>query len=402
MTAELLLSVWPVAQKVGRAQRSDRYLAVSGTHPAKMLPEIARRAVATYTDPGDLVLDPMCGIGTTLVEAVHLGRDAMGVEYEQPWAELARANVELARGQGAPGHAEVFTGDARSLDAIIDPAARGLVALVVTSPPYGASLHGQVRVRAGQGLAKSHDRYSRDPANLAHQSTEKLLEGFTTILRSCERLLRPGGFVVVNGQAVAAPRGAGRPTCRRPLVRTGSRTSPLRAQRRPLGRIAGRHTRTAGLILPARAGTQIPRDRHAAASDRPRRPPGPAKRAGMRPGHGDVPGGETNDLLSPERGGVVCVSDDGRRPEEVRRGCLEQRQERAARGHESSRVPLTLVEAAGYLNVTERYMRRLVAERRIPYFKVGRLLRFSAVDLDSYLEACRVEPPPVHPLLRSR
>jgi DNA modification methylase len=29
-----------------------------------------------------VVLDPMCGIGTTLVEAVHLGRHAIGVEYE--------------------------------------------------------------------------------------------------------------------------------------------------------------------------------------------------------------------------------------------------------------------------------------------------------------------------------
>jgi SAM-dependent methyltransferase len=165
-----------------------------------MLPAIAERAVATYTQPGDVVLDPMCGIGTTLVEAVHLGRDAVGVEYEEPWADLARANVALARSQRATGHAEVTTGDARSLEAIVDPALHGLVALVVTSPPYGASLHGQVRVRAGQGLAKSHDRYSKDPANLAHQSIAKLLEGFTAILQGCAHLLRPGGFVVVTAR----------------------------------------------------------------------------------------------------------------------------------------------------------------------------------------------------------
>ncbi len=118
-----------------------------------MLPAIAQRAIATYTRPGDLVLDPMCGIGTTLVEAVHLGRDAIGVEYEEPWADLARANVELARDQGATGHGEVVTGDARSLEAIVDPAVRGLVALVVTSPPYGASLArpGPGPSRAGPG-----------------------------------------------------------------------------------------------------------------------------------------------------------------------------------------------------------------------------------------------------------
>jgi tRNA G10 N-methylase Trm11 len=165
-----------------------------------MLPAIAARAVATYTGPGDLVIDPMCGIGTTLVEAVHLGRDAIGVEYEAPWADLARANLELAHDLGASGHGEVVTGDARSFESIVDPSVRGLVALVVTSPPYGASLHGQVRTRAGSGLAKSHDRYSKDPGNLAHQSTEDLLGGFTTILRGCVRLLRPGGFVVITAR----------------------------------------------------------------------------------------------------------------------------------------------------------------------------------------------------------
>jgi excisionase family DNA binding protein len=53
-----------------------------------------------------------------------------------------------------------------------------------------------------------------------------------------------------------------------------------------------------------------------------------------------------------------------------------------------------LGESAVYFNVTERYMRRLVAERRIPYLKVGRLLRFRLADLDAYLETCLVAPVP--------
>src|SRR6185437_9798129 len=76
-------SVWPVAQQPARLQRAGRYLPVTTTHPAKMLPAIAAHAISAYTRPGDLVIDPMCGIGTTLVEATHLGRDAIGVEYEQ-------------------------------------------------------------------------------------------------------------------------------------------------------------------------------------------------------------------------------------------------------------------------------------------------------------------------------
>jgi hypothetical protein len=103
----LPLSVWPTAQQPAASQRRGRYLPGSTAHPAKMLPATARQAIAAYTQPGDLVLDPMCGIGTTLVEAAHLGRHALGIEYEARWAQLARANLTLATSQGAPGTGQV-------------------------------------------------------------------------------------------------------------------------------------------------------------------------------------------------------------------------------------------------------------------------------------------------------
>ena len=131
-----------------------------------MLPAIARQAIAAYSHPGDLILDPMCGIGTTLVEAIHLGRFAVGVELEPRWAELASANIAHARIQGANGTATVIAGDARLLPALIDPSLAGEVTLVLTSPPYGRSLHGQVTARPGQGVAKFDHAYSADPANL--------------------------------------------------------------------------------------------------------------------------------------------------------------------------------------------------------------------------------------------
>jgi len=78
----LATSVWLTGQRSAPVQRRGRYLAASTQHPARMLPAIAAHAVAVYTRPGDLVADPMCGIGTTLIEAVHQGRDALGVELE--------------------------------------------------------------------------------------------------------------------------------------------------------------------------------------------------------------------------------------------------------------------------------------------------------------------------------
>jgi SAM-dependent methyltransferase len=197
---ELPLSVWPTAQQTSRTQRTGRYLPESTAHPARMLPATARRAIEAYTAPGEVVLDPMCGIGTTLVEAIHLGRQAVGVEYEPRWADLARANLIDAETGGAAGDWQVHTGDARSLHHLIDTALAGRVALVLTSPPYGSSLHGQVRARPGQGVAKADCAYSADRANLAHVGTDKLLAGFTDILAACVPLLRPGGIVAVTAR----------------------------------------------------------------------------------------------------------------------------------------------------------------------------------------------------------
>ena len=46
--------------------------------------------------------------------------------------------------------------------------------------------------------------------------------------------------------------------------------------------------------------------------------------------------------------------------------------------------------AAERLGVSVRYVRRLVAERRIPYFKLGHLLRFDVEEVDAWLERAKV------------
>jgi excisionase family DNA binding protein len=59
--------------------------------------------------------------------------------------------------------------------------------------------------------------------------------------------------------------------------------------------------------------------------------------------------------------------------------------------------PLSVPEAAERLGVSPRFIRRLVAERRIPYLKLGRHVRFDPADLDAFLIAGRVEPEDLAP-----
>ena len=53
---------------------------------------------------------------------------------------------------------------------------------------------------------------------------------------------------------------------------------------------------------------------------------------------------------------------------------------------------LTVEESADYLRMSARHVRRLVAERRIAFHRIGRCVRLSRVDLDAYIEAARVVP----------
>src|SRR6266545_774354 len=163
---ELPLAVWPCAQTSPQHQRAGRYLPASTAHPAKMLPDLARRIIAEYSPPGGLVVDPMCGIGTTLVEAAALGRRAVGVELEARWAELARANLGFALPDHQARHGQVRLGDARHLTRVLADLA-GTVDLVATSPPYGGDV----------GMIDK-------PAELAD------------MYAGCFAVLRPGGLLV--------------------------------------------------------------------------------------------------------------------------------------------------------------------------------------------------------------
>lgn len=71
-------------------------------YPAKFPPQIPARLIEILTRPGDVVLDPFCGSGTTIVEALRLDREALGVDVNPiavllTQAKVARLDKEAAR-----------------------------------------------------------------------------------------------------------------------------------------------------------------------------------------------------------------------------------------------------------------------------------------------------------------
>jgi len=213
------VNVWLVGQQASPSQRRHRYVPESFAHPAKMLPELARKVIQTYSKDGDLVVDPMSGIGTTGVEAVWLGRRYVGIEVEVGFAQLQERNLELAVAQGASaGRSRVIRGDAR-----LDHDVRG-VDLVAFSPPYQDAIHSQGnelgrierKIKSGtaspelirrfgnwqEGNEKAQAGmrpagYSVDARNLGHFKGDRYRESMRMVYSRAYESLRPGGYLAV-------------------------------------------------------------------------------------------------------------------------------------------------------------------------------------------------------------
>ena len=64
-------------------------------YPTRYISAVPRFAIQKYSNPGDVVLDPFCGSGTTAIEAMLLGRNALSIDID-PFARLL-ISVKTAR-----------------------------------------------------------------------------------------------------------------------------------------------------------------------------------------------------------------------------------------------------------------------------------------------------------------
>ena len=63
-------------------------------HPAMFPEQLAEDHIVSWSNPGDIVLDPMCGSGTTCKMAKLNGRNYIGIDIAEEYVEMARRRVE--------------------------------------------------------------------------------------------------------------------------------------------------------------------------------------------------------------------------------------------------------------------------------------------------------------------
>ena len=75
----------PIVQKPWQLDESEDRLRLSHylfRYPAKFHPAVAQKLIDEFSEIGDTVLDPFCGSGTLIVEAVAKGRSAIGIDID--------------------------------------------------------------------------------------------------------------------------------------------------------------------------------------------------------------------------------------------------------------------------------------------------------------------------------
>jgi modification methylase len=183
------LSVWPTGQRDLPTQlREAGCMPGTETDPHLIPPAIAAHAIATYTHPGELVLDPNCGAGTVLVEALRAGRHALGLATQQRWWTLARANITAAKTAGAWRDGSVLDTHPKMLAGFRAAGLVGQVGLILTA--LHVPLHDPTR-------SPDHD-----PDTGQDTALDTALADLAATMSYCEPLLRPAGYLVV----IAPPR----------------------------------------------------------------------------------------------------------------------------------------------------------------------------------------------------
>ena len=68
-------------------------------HPAIFPVALAKDHILSWSNPGDLVYDPMCGSGTVPKQAILLGRDWIASEMSAEYVRLANERLEPVKAQ---------------------------------------------------------------------------------------------------------------------------------------------------------------------------------------------------------------------------------------------------------------------------------------------------------------
>jgi DNA modification methylase len=169
-------------------------------HPAVFPIGLPAKCIKLFTHEGELVLDPFCGIGTTLLAAQDLNRNAVGFDLKAEYIEVAENRLAQQRLLNNSKQMAI-NDDARNIPKYLK---KESVSLVVTSPPYSQFLAKPKKNKSRRGNLRNDQhylniqQYSDDPNDVGNLEPIAFSKAMARIFKGILPLLRPKGHCVIK------------------------------------------------------------------------------------------------------------------------------------------------------------------------------------------------------------
>lgn len=93
----LVSDIWTDIHRIKHRKYRDE-------HPCQLPIPLLERLILMTTDPGEIILDPFMGTGTTAVAAKRLGRNFIGIELDKKYTEISNNNVKNVKTESKVGN----------------------------------------------------------------------------------------------------------------------------------------------------------------------------------------------------------------------------------------------------------------------------------------------------------
>lgn len=170
-------------------------------HPAVFPIALPKKCIELFTHEGELILDPFVGIGTTLVAAKDVGRNAVGFDLNKRYIDhidtrLLQDNLFENKKKQLAIH-----DDANNINMYLK---ENSVSLSVTSPPYANMLNRKRKNKSIRGNLRKNEhydtvqQYSKDPKDLGTMEPVRFAKELGEIYRKILYLHKPKAHCIIN------------------------------------------------------------------------------------------------------------------------------------------------------------------------------------------------------------
>jgi DNA modification methylase len=171
-------------------------------HPASFPESLVQEFIQFFTKPGELVVDPFLGTGSTLVATVEAGRSGVGFEIVARYAQTSKQRVKTALrqhvGPTRSPWAEVIRANSKRLSGIWKQRKLPPADYCITSPPYWNQLK-RNSIRQRDRVEKGLDTiYSKNPEEIGNvDSYRDFLTKTKLVFDEVYKVMKPKGYLTI-------------------------------------------------------------------------------------------------------------------------------------------------------------------------------------------------------------